>query len=66
LSFKGELHVSLHILPLDTDRMLTLLHHRIRDLRADDMAHPAHQCGRHDDSLAPGGPGGHRWPLLGI
>jgi hypothetical protein len=39
LSFKGELHVSLHILPLDTDRMLTLLHHRIRDLRADDMAH---------------------------
>ncbi|HTE83789.1 MAG TPA: DUF87 domain-containing protein [Dehalococcoidia bacterium] len=39
LSFKGELHVSIHILPLDTDRMLTLLHHRIRDLRADDMAH---------------------------
>ena len=39
LSFKGELHVSLHVLPLDTDRMLTLLHHRIRDLRADDMAH---------------------------
>jgi hypothetical protein len=38
LSFKGELHVSLHILPLDTDRMLTMLHHRIRDLRADDMA----------------------------
>jgi len=39
LSFKGELHVGIHILPLDTDRMLTLLHHRIRDLRADDMAH---------------------------
>ena len=39
LSFKGELHVSLHVLPLDTDRMLNLLHHRIRDLRADDMAH---------------------------
>ena len=38
LSFKGELHASLHILPLDTDRMLTLLHHRIRDLRADDLA----------------------------
>jgi hypothetical protein len=38
LSFKGELHVSIHILPLDTDRMLTVLHHRIRDLRADDMA----------------------------
>jgi len=38
LGFKGELHVSMHILPLDTDRMLTLLHHRIRDLRADDMA----------------------------
>ncbi|MEA2636742.1 MAG: hypothetical protein QOH92_3509 [Chloroflexota bacterium] len=38
LSFRGELHVSMHILPLDTDRMLTLLHHRIRDLRADDMA----------------------------
>jgi hypothetical protein len=39
LSFKGELHVSMHISPLDTDRMLTLLNHRIRDLRADDMAH---------------------------
>ena len=39
LTFKGELHVSTHILPLDTDRMLTLLHHRIRDLRADDLAH---------------------------
>jgi hypothetical protein len=39
LSFKGELHVSMHIVPLDTDHMLTLLHHRIRDLRADDMAH---------------------------
>jgi hypothetical protein len=39
LNFKGELHVSMHILPLDTDRMLTLLHHRIRDLRADDLAH---------------------------
>jgi hypothetical protein len=38
LGFKGELHASLHILPLDTDRMLTLLHHRIRDLRADDLA----------------------------
>jgi len=38
LSFKGELHVGIHILPLETDRMLTILHHRIRDLRADDMA----------------------------
>jgi hypothetical protein len=38
LSFKGELHVGIHILPLETDRMLTMLHHRIRDLRADDMA----------------------------
>jgi len=38
LSFQGELHVGIHILPLDTDRMLTVLHHRIRDLRADDMA----------------------------
>lgn len=38
LSFKGELHASVHILPLDTDRMLTLLQHRIRDLRADDLA----------------------------
>ncbi|HEV3097186.1 MAG TPA: DUF87 domain-containing protein [Candidatus Dormibacteraeota bacterium] len=38
LSFKGELHVGIHILPLDTDRMLTILHHRIRDLRANDMA----------------------------
>jgi len=38
LSFKGELHVGIHILPLETDRMLTVLHHRIRDLRADDMA----------------------------
>jgi hypothetical protein len=38
LSFKGELHLGMHILPLDTDRMLTALHHRIRDLRADDLA----------------------------
>ena len=38
LAFKGELHVGIHILPLETDRMLTLLHHRIRDLRANDMA----------------------------
>ena len=38
LSFKGELHAAIHILPLETDRMLTMLHHRIRDLRADDMA----------------------------
>ena len=38
LGFKGELHISMHVLPLDTDRMLTMLHHRIRDLRADDLA----------------------------
>jgi hypothetical protein len=38
LSFKGELHLGMHILPLDTDRMLSALHHRIRDLRADDLA----------------------------
>ena len=38
LSFKGELHLGIHIMPLETDRMLTILHHRIRDLRADDMA----------------------------
>jgi hypothetical protein len=38
LSFKGELHAGIHILPLETDRMLNLLHHRIRDLRADDLA----------------------------
>jgi hypothetical protein len=38
LSFKGELHAGIHILPLETDHMLTMLDHRIRDLRADDMA----------------------------
>lgn len=38
LSFKGELHAAVHVVPLDTDRMLGLLHHRIRDLRADEMA----------------------------
>ena len=38
LSFKGELHAGIHILPLETDRMMTLLHHRIRDLRANDIA----------------------------
>ena len=37
LSFKGELHVGIHLQPLATDRMLSLLHHRIRDLRANDM-----------------------------
>ena len=38
LSFSGELHVELHILPLETARTLARLHHRIQDLRADDMA----------------------------
>ena len=38
LSFKGELHASIHVMPLDTDRMMTLLHHRIRGLRADELA----------------------------
>lgn len=38
LSFQGELHLAIHISPLDSDRMLGLLHHRIRDLRADSMA----------------------------
>jgi len=38
LSFKGELHAGIHILPLETDRMLMLLHNRIRDLRANDLA----------------------------
>jgi hypothetical protein len=38
LSFKGELHAAVHVVPLDTDRMLSLLHHRIRDLRADEIA----------------------------
>jgi type IV secretory pathway VirB4 component len=39
LSFRGDLHVGIHITPLETDRMLSLLHHRIRDLRADELAH---------------------------
>ena len=38
LSFKGELQVGIHVQPLETDRMLAILHHRIRDLQADDMA----------------------------
>lgn len=38
LSFKGELQVGIHIQPLETDRMLAMLHHRIRELRADDLA----------------------------
>ncbi|HEY9287755.1 MAG TPA: DUF87 domain-containing protein [Candidatus Dormibacteraeota bacterium] len=37
LSFRGELHIGIHIVPLDTDRMISLLQHRIRDLRADEM-----------------------------
>lgn len=37
LNFKGELHVGIHIMPLETDRMLSILHRRIRDLRADDI-----------------------------
>lgn len=37
LSFKGELHIGIHITPLDTDRMIRLLQHRIRDLRADEI-----------------------------
>lgn len=38
LNFGGELHAAIHILPLDTDRALARLNHRIQDLRADDMA----------------------------
>ncbi len=38
VSFKGEIHVGIHVLPLETDRMLALLHHKIRDLKADEMA----------------------------
>ena len=38
LSFSGELHMGIHILPLETDRALAQLHHRIQDLRADDIA----------------------------
>jgi hypothetical protein len=38
LSFSGELHAGIHILPLETDRALGRLHHRIQDLRADDLA----------------------------
>lgn len=38
LGYKGELHVGIHILPLETDRMLALLQRRIRELRADDLA----------------------------
>ena len=38
LGFNGELHLGIHIVPLATDRALSHLHHRIRDLRADDLA----------------------------
>jgi hypothetical protein len=38
LSFKGELHIGVHVLPLETDRMLSVLQQRIRNLRADDLA----------------------------
>jgi hypothetical protein len=38
LNFSGELHAGIHILPLETDRTLARLHHRIQDLRADEMA----------------------------
>ncbi len=38
VSFKGEIHVGIHVLPLETDRMLALLHHKIRDLKADEIA----------------------------
>jgi len=38
LSFKGEIHVGIHVVPLETDRMLALLRHKIRDLKADEMA----------------------------
>jgi hypothetical protein len=37
-SFKGELHVGIHFLPLETDRMLAMLQHKIRDLTADQMS----------------------------
>ena len=38
LEFKGELHLAIHLVPLETDRMLGFLSHKIRDLRADQLA----------------------------
>ncbi len=38
LSVPGELHVGIHLLPLETDRMLAYLHYKLRDLKADALA----------------------------
>ena len=54
LSFKGELHIGMHILPLETDRMLTVLQQRIRNLRADDLARQeSGTLGRHEVGALP-------------
>lgn len=37
LAFKGELHLAIHLVPLETDRMLDFLSRKIRDLRADQV-----------------------------
>jgi uncharacterized protein DUF87 len=38
LTFPGEFTVAIHIVPLDSERVVELLHHKIRDLRADELA----------------------------
>ncbi len=38
LTFPGEFTVAIHIVPLDSERVIELLHHKIRDLRADELA----------------------------
>ncbi|HYM50670.1 MAG TPA: hypothetical protein VET65_08870, partial [Candidatus Limnocylindrales bacterium] len=37
IDFKGELHAAIHLVPLETDRMLGLLTHKIHELRADQV-----------------------------
>ena len=37
LSFPGELHLGIHLVPLETDRMLQFLNQKIRNIRADEM-----------------------------
>jgi hypothetical protein len=38
LSFPAEFAIGIHIVPLDSERVVHLLHHKIRDLRADELA----------------------------
>jgi len=54
LSFPGEFAVAIHIVPLESERVVELLHHKIRDLRADELSNlDSGEAGRSSISTLP-------------